>query len=99
MAKITLSLALSTPNEYELWNIPYETTAARVVCVSELDADTAFEQSRVLADLRSWRPKRLVEEVTGVENRLNLAWEHSAGRQVLSNRNAEGRVVVFHCPL
>src|SRR5262249_1835736 len=62
----------------------------------EFDVDAAFDQPWVLSGLRSRSPKGLVEQVPRVQNRLNLAWKHPAGRQVLGDGKAKSRIVVFH---
>src|SRR5207249_1725663 len=62
----------------------------------KLNVDTAFDQARILTDLCSLCTEGLVQKVPRIDDRLNLARKHSPTRQVLSNRKAERRVVVFH---
>src|SRR5438445_6752744 len=62
----------------------------------KLDVDTTFNQPRVLSDLGSLRPKRLFEEVPGIENCLNLSREKAPRGDVLSDGNAQGWIVVLN---
>ena len=49
----------------------------------EPDVDAAFNQPRILAKLGVLGSERLIEQVAGIDDRLNPAWEHAESRQIL----------------
>ena len=55
---------------------------------SETDADAAFDESWVLAELIALGPQALIEQVACVDNRLDFAGEHPPAWQILSNGQA-----------
>src|SRR5215469_13366479 len=62
----------------------------------EPDVDTTFEQAGILADLRVGNAEGLVQDVPGVQNRLEPGGQHPESWQVLRNRKTERRIVVVH---
>src|SRR5262245_32955705 len=65
----------------------------------ESDIDPAFEQSRVLTELDVLGTLALIQQVAGIDDRLNLSGEHPPGWQILCDRNAQRRIIIFHQPL
>jgi len=62
---------------------------------SKTDADAAFDESWVLAELIALGPQALIEQVACVDNRLDSAGEHPPAWQILGNGQAQRRVIVL----
>src|SRR5262249_15079188 len=63
--------------------------------ISESDVDAALHQSRRGSELGSVWAERRFQQVAGIHNRLDFARERAPCRQILRDRDAQRRIVVF----